>query len=102
MSDLGTNLDRSRLTAEAVVKAKWYLLRTGNRDLWEVLGLVDDPVADAARSAKAYRDMSGGHGHVPAARPGYCPICNKKLPGHGVCRRSESCRKAARERGECA
>jgi hypothetical protein len=98
MTDLGTNLDRHGRSDEAVVKAKWYLYRTGNRDLWEILGLVDDPVATAARTAKAYRDMSGGHGHVPAARTGYCPTCQNWMNGRtSACRRTMACRKAAEE-----
>jgi hypothetical protein len=94
VSDLVTNLDRYGCSDEARVKAMWFLYRTGNRDLWEVLGLVDDPVAGAARAARALREMSGGHVPAPVVRPGYCPICQNKVTYSSPCRRTKACREA--------
>lgn len=82
---LGAQLDAPYgNTEETRIKAMWFTCRTGNRDPWEVLGLVGpepDPVPEPL---------------------GDCPICGNRLPSHGVCRRRETCREAARERGESA
>jgi hypothetical protein len=94
MSDLGRS---SAPDAGAVMKAKWYLLRTGNRDLWEVLGLVEDPVAAAGRAAKVLRDHSSTRAPKPVARPAYCPTCHNKVTNARPCRRTMACRKAAEE-----
>ena len=100
---MGTEIERTYLAPETRADAIRYLTRTGNADVLEALGLVVDPVA-AERSAAKARAMLNGHGPAPRtpspARRGYCPICNNKLPGYGVCRRSKQCREAAQERGE--
>ncbi|WIM97825.1 hypothetical protein ACTOB_001379 [Actinoplanes oblitus] len=69
---------------ETRVAATAYLERTGNADLLAVLGLAAEQP----------------HPKIPAApvASGLCPR-GHKLPKHGVCRKSEACREAARERG---
>lgn len=90
-SALETQIDRGYLPPEIRAAAASYLTRTGNADLLPILGLVVEPKAIEGGQAKPL---------ASAARPGFCPICQNKLPGHGVCRRSKACREAARERGE--
>ena len=104
MSQMGTEIERTHLAPATRADAIRYLTRTGNADVLEALGLVVDPVA-AERSAAKARAMFNGH-NLPAVReaerPGYCPICSNKMPGHGVCRRSNACREAARQQGASA
>lgn len=102
--DVQTRIGVSYLDPEVKAAARRYLIGSGNADMLIPLGLVDDPIAAERNQAKAAAQM---HGKEPKplptpARPGYCPICQNKLPGHGACRRSGRCREAARERGEPA
>lgn len=85
MSDaVATRLDRPYgQTPEAQAAALRYLRSSGNADVAEALGLVEPPIG------------------LPEPL-GDCPICGNRLPSHGVCRRRETCRAAARARGECA
>jgi ribosomal protein S14 len=78
--EMGTQIDRGYLPPETVADATSYLTRTGNADLLPILGLGDDP-------------------KVVKRATGDCPICGNKLPSHGVCRKRQTCRKAARELG---
>lgn len=91
MSDLQTALDRPYgQTPEALAAATRRVQREPDPDLlMQALGLVDDPVIVARDRAKALTAT-------------LCPICQNRMPAHGVCRRSERCRGAARERGESA
>jgi hypothetical protein len=88
-----TQIDRGYLAPETRTAATRYLTRTDNADLLPILGLVGGPGPAERTQAKAL---------AAAVRPGFCPTCQNKLPGHGVCRRSKACREAARERGEPA
>lgn len=101
MSDLDVTLDRPYAQqAETRAAAVRYLKRTGNADVLEALGLVADPVAEERGRAKALAELKNKR-MSPApgpARAGYCPICQNKLPGHGVCRRSTRCREVAAQR----
>lgn len=84
---LTTELARPSDDPGTQAKAIVYLWRTGNLDLLAALGL------DAALNAR----------RGPAKpKPTRCPICDNKLPKHGVCRKRQACREAARERGEIA
>jgi hypothetical protein len=96
-------------------KAIVYLWRTGNLDLLAVLGLDGErrPLVDGRRACSncgngVSRDgrcrRSTCYPGLLAAKQsvGDCPICGNRLPGHGVCRRRQACREAARERGESA
>lgn len=84
MSSLQTPIDAPYARhPETLAAALRYLERSGNADVAEVLGLVEPPL------------------ELPKPL-GDCPICGNRLPSHGVCRRRETCRAAARERGECA
>lgn len=102
--DVQTRIGVSYLDPEVKAAATRFLERSGNADMLIPLGLVDDPIAAERNQAKAAAQM---HGKEPKplptpARSGFCPICQNKLPGYGVCRRSGKCREAARERGENA
>lgn len=80
-----TRIGVSYLDPEVKAAATRYLERSGNADMLIPLGLVDDPEA------------------FNRATPGEdCQVCGNKLPSHGVCRRSQGCREAARERGAIA
>jgi hypothetical protein len=80
---------------EARVKATWYLVRTGNADLLQMLGLVADPVAEQARKAKALVETGQRPWSKRAATPGSCPLCGNRLPKSGVCRKTLRCREVA-------
>lgn len=98
MSQIGTEIDRGYLTPETRSAAARYLTRSGNADVLEALGLTPDPIAEERSAAKARAMLNGkAAGPIPAGqtRPGYCVLCNNKLPGHGVCRRTKRCREAA-------
>lgn len=99
--DMATEIDRGYLPPEIRAAATAYLTRSGNADLLPILGLTPDPVAAEMSAAKA-KGMLRGHGLPSARARGVCPICQNKLPGHGVCRKRQACREAARERGESA
>lgn len=72
MTELQQPLDRSYGNSEeARIKAMWFTCRTGNRDLWEVLGLVDEPVAPATFVVRNGRS--------------YCPQCDKRVGAGGYC-----------------
>lgn len=79
MNDLGTKLDRYGCSDEARIKAKWFTYRTGNQDVWEVLGLVE-PGAGHTGLPSAYRTPSGYFA---------CRICKRRTRADGVCRRSD-------------
>lgn len=94
MADLGVNLDKPYAQQpETRAAAVRFLERSGNTDVAEALGLVEDPIAAARSRAKAAAELHG------KGVNGVCPICGNGLPSHGVCRRREGCREAARARG---
>jgi len=93
----GPTAERDDEAREAVrVIAKWYLYRTGNRDLWEVLGLAEEPAAAQTRKARALAAMSHKRPPDPVrhVQAGHCPLCNKPIPKSGVCRKTSRCRDA--------
>lgn len=74
--NLSTELDRTAIpTPEEQAEALAYLIRTGNKDLAEMLGLVK-PTAKSAM-------------------PGTCGLCGNPLPRSGVCLKRMVCRAAA-------
>lgn len=76
--EITTQLGITHLADETQAAATRYLTRTDNADLLPILGLGDP---------------------APTVVPGNCPICGNRLPSHGVCRRREACREAARAAG---
>lgn len=122
MSDsLTTKVDRGYQDPAVRAAAGRYLIRSGNADPLVVLGLaVESPpqpepstpgplLIGGQRCCPAcreplmkYRKRCHRLSCSPSAVRGVCDICGNKLPGHGVCRRSNACRAAARERGEHA
>lgn len=92
-----TTLDRSYLDPETREAAKRYLQRTGNADVMEALGLVEDPIATERSRAKAQWELSSTS---PVPRPpvdvppGHCPLCGNRIPKTGVCRKRLVCRQA--------
>lgn len=89
---LTTRTDGVHLAPETQAAAARYLTRTGNADLLLILGLAEDPEAQPMRLPRG----------LVRQQAGKCPLCGNYLPSHGVCRRSNRCREAARERGESA
>lgn len=91
---LTTQLARPTDDPATTVRATWYVVRTGNADVLTALGL-GTPALHAALG------VTDEPARPAADKPvlGDCPVCGNQPPGHGVCRRRETCREAARARG---
>lgn len=96
-SSMQTKLDRGTVDDTTRADAAAFLIRTGNADVLEILGLPepvlevdpDQPPADPKPDPPAVR--------APLRLPhgAKCPNCANPVPRTGVCRRGKRCKEAA-------